>query len=482
MLKLSNKTIIIATFIGLFLIAMFTVPHDVLDATDVKDYTDTAKFFAGDYAARYRGSHSVIYGLLLSPYENIMGSYSLVKLSSAFFLCLLILSIYYLSGKDRRTLLLLAFCPLIWYMAPWVSPIPLVSILFLWAYHFTMKFEKENKIRNLLYAGILLGLSASLWATALYWSAIFLICFLYDKKLWNSFMFILGVAIGFAPVMITDQILFSFPFYSLVKHISSSTLFAIQGGIYNQGYSEGLMHRIFVLIFTPLYFFMLFKKNYFSRYKKEMIFLGLSLIYVLSNPQARLLLPMLPLIIIILGKTLSEKQLRRQIIVFAVLSLIALAPYIAQFNYNSSLRYISPTLFSEGWSISYPHESLIIKNDLQSIVYDHPNEIFLAGNYNDAYRDLAHYYYGKSVREFVSIEDYNLHIKNQSTIASRKISSKSTIASRREIWFEAGIDKSTSHESNYSEIRYAISFDNHIDAPGFRIVKKYDKLYLFAKN
>jgi len=64
--KLKHPKILIGVFILLMIILAFiTVPHDVLDATDIKDYTDTAKFFAGDYAAKQRASHSILYGLML---------------------------------------------------------------------------------------------------------------------------------------------------------------------------------------------------------------------------------------------------------------------------------------------------------------------------------------------------------------------------------------------------------------------------------
>ena len=126
--------IIFVTVLLLVGLAVVTVPHDLLDVTDVTDYSDTAKFFAGQYQAKYRSSHSIIYGLLLSPYVKLTGSFFVLKLITVFWLFLLIVSLYYISEKNKKTLWLFVTAPFIWYMAPWLSPVPIVALLFLWAY------------------------------------------------------------------------------------------------------------------------------------------------------------------------------------------------------------------------------------------------------------------------------------------------------------------------------------------------------------
>ena len=78
--KKGGLWIILITVLLLVVLALITVPHDLLDATDVYDYTDTAKFFAGEYSAKYRSSHSIMYGLLLSPYVELTGNFILLKL------------------------------------------------------------------------------------------------------------------------------------------------------------------------------------------------------------------------------------------------------------------------------------------------------------------------------------------------------------------------------------------------------------------
>jgi len=203
MLYKNNFTILI-TIILLSFIAIATFPPSIIDPTDVKDFSDTAKFFAGQYKAKLRTAHSVLYGLLLSPYVKLADSFILLKIASAFWLSLLILSVYYISNKNKKTLWLIITSPLIWYMSPWLSPIPLVSLLFLWAYYFIKKFDSEEKFKHLFYSGLLIGLASALWETAFYFSFIFLLAFLYNKKLFHSILFIITVFIGMMPNLIVN--------------------------------------------------------------------------------------------------------------------------------------------------------------------------------------------------------------------------------------------------------------------------------------
>ena len=58
------------------------------------------------------------------------------------------LSIYYISGKDRKTLLLIVTAPIFWYMAPFINPIQIASLFFLWGYYFISKYDKKEKISS----------------------------------------------------------------------------------------------------------------------------------------------------------------------------------------------------------------------------------------------------------------------------------------------------------------------------------------------
>ncbi len=480
----SNRILILITIILLFLIAFITVPYNLVDLTDVKDFSDTAKFFAGEYRAKLRTSHSLLYGLMLAPYVKLTSDFFLLKFASAFWLSLLILSVYYISNKNKKTLYLILVCPLIWYMSPWLSPLPPVSLLFLWAYYFIKKFDSEEKFKHIFYSGLLIGLASALWETAFYFSFIFLLAFLFDKKLYHSISFIIAVFIGMTPNLIVNQIAFGFPFYSLAKHFFAVVAFAIYNGAYEQGYSNPSLKSFFIiLLYIPFYFYMFFKKNNFIKYRKEIIFISLSILFILTNPQLRLLIIFTPIIILLLGKELDNKQTKKQIFMFILLSLFAVSIYIIQISYDTNVRTIEKVL-GEFPDIEFYNSSqyILIKSDLNEIAQDYAGQIFVVGNTNGDYGELAHLYWGDRIKEFVSMEDYNLFLSNSTIITSKKISSNSLPEFRREIWVEVGLGKNSKDNTNYESIKYGISMSENLDLPDFKFKKKYRVLSVFEKK
>ncbi len=482
--NISPLFIISIAILSLFLIAFITVPYNLADFTDVKDYSDTAKFFAGEYKAKIRTSHSLLYGLMLTPYVKLTNNFFLLKFASAIWLSLLILSIYHISGKNKKTLYLILACPLIWYMSPWLSPLPLVSLLFLWAYYYIKKFDSEEKFKHLFYSGLLIGLASALWDTAFYVSFIFLLAFTYDKKLHYSILFFIAVFIGMIPNLIVNQMAFGFPLYSLAKHFLAVMAFAIYNGAYEQGYSNPSFKSFFIiLLFIPFYFYIFFKKNNFIRYSKEVIFISLTFLFTLTNPQLRLIILFTPIIILLLGKELNNKQLKKQVFIFILLSLLTLSIYIVQISYDTNARSIEKVL-GQFPDIEFynPPQYLLIKSDLDEIALDYTDQVFVVGNTNDDYGGLAHLYWGNKIKEFISIEDYNLFLLNSTTIASKKISSNSLPEFRREIWFEVGLGKNSNDPTDYEFIRYGISTSEDLALQDFKFKKKYRVLSVFEKG
>src|SRR3989344_6147245 len=115
----------LALIILLFLISILTKFYG---ATDTVEYTSVAKYFAGAYAAKIRTSHSLIYGIILSPFVKIFNSFLGAKIFGALSLIAIIISLFYISRKDKRVLLLSVSAPIVWYIAPVISPIQLSAL------------------------------------------------------------------------------------------------------------------------------------------------------------------------------------------------------------------------------------------------------------------------------------------------------------------------------------------------------------------
>ena len=129
-------------FIGIIiLLILITFLTKFEGGADTFDYEDSAKFFAGKYDAKIRSSHSYLYGLIHSPFVALFESLWIFKITSLASLLLIIYSVYIMSGRDKRSLWLITLAPIVWYMAPWASPIQLSSLLFLWGWHFIKKYD-----------------------------------------------------------------------------------------------------------------------------------------------------------------------------------------------------------------------------------------------------------------------------------------------------------------------------------------------------
>ncbi len=190
--------------------------------TDIYDYSNVAKFFSGDFNAKIRTSHSFLYGFMHYPLVDLMDNFLIFKITSLIFLGLIIYSTYIISGRNRKALLLFIFSPIIWYMAPWISPIQLASLLILWSYFFIKKYDLSSKLKYLFYSGALVGISWAFWDGILFFIPLFAISFLYNKKSSHFLLFFIFVSIGVIPRLIVDQILFGFAFQGIIRHIMAT--------------------------------------------------------------------------------------------------------------------------------------------------------------------------------------------------------------------------------------------------------------------
>lgn len=479
--KLTRNEIIafVVVFTLLVLLTLFTRFYGT---TDIKDYTNVSKFLAGDYNAKIRSSHSFLYGAINSPFVGLFNNFFIFKIISLVSLLLLILSVYYISGKNKRALWLMLFSPIVWYMAPWISPIQTASLLLLWGYYFINKYEKENKIKYLFYSGLFVGLGWGFWGSILFFGILLGISFLYNKKLNHVLIFVLAVFLGLLPNLILDYILFGFPFYTTIKHIMAVIAFSIFGGFYNQGSDFNLINLITVLFFIPWILYLIFDKKIFNQNKKQIIFLILSFLLLISNPQIRIALAIVPIMIVLLSSKLSKKQFYFQIAVFLIITLIVVNPYLIQIKYQTNNpEFASLVKNFQNTKVSSEFYENIIFSDLRQISEDYSDEVFVVGNTMDEYADLAFIYWGDDIKEFVSIQDYNLFLNNETTLQQQTFCTKSKIANRRDYCISMTLRKSFNDKTNYSTINYALSPDEKLELENFELVKKYQKLNVFEK-
>lgn len=480
--KSNHKPILIIFLVALVMLSLSFLTK-YAGTSDIKDYADTAKLFSGDYSAKLRSSHSLIYGIIFTPFVNLTKSFIFIKLASILWLFLLMLSIYYISNKNKKTLLLLIAAPIVWYMAPWISPMPLSSLLFLWGYYFINKYESKDKVRNLFYSGLLIGLAWAFWDGAIYFTFLLAISFLYNKKLSHLFYFAISVLIGIAPKLFLDQMLFNFALFGFLRHLFAVLAFAVYGGIYGQGKVYNLVDTLILLLFIPFYSYLLLSKKIFRKHKKTIIFLLLSIIILILEPEIRFTLMLVPIIILVLGDILDNKKFRIQISILLILTLLVINPYIIQIKYQTNGEELNSFIRNlPNLQLNPVFSNDLILQDLEQIEKQYPNQTFIVGNGRDDYRTLAHLYWGSGVEEFVSIEDYNLYLNNETTIISKTLCSKSKIKERRDICMSVELRKAIDDETDYESIKYAISFEENLELENFKLIKQHQILSVHEKN
>ena len=482
-MKYENQAIALL-IIGLIALTLLT---SYFGSTDIGDYSDVAKYFSGDYNAKIRSSHSYLLGFVHAPFVGFFGNFVIFKITSLIFLILTIFSVYYISGKNKKALWLISLSPIIWYMAPWINPIQAASLIFLWAFYFMAKYEKDDKMRDLIYSGLLIGLGWAVWDTILYLGIILFFIFLYNKKLINSAIFLACIFIGLAPRLILDQYLFNFAFFSTVKTFISGWV-NIFGGIYQKGFGHSPKNLVTVVSFLlaiPFSFWIAYNPKVFRENKKEIIFLTLSLLLLFMNPQIRYVMVLAPIMILLSSKYITERGFKVSVYGSVIILLFFIFPYFIQLFHSSPNSQIygieSSIVLSEG--ISLPDEDLraLLIKDLESISREYPNESFIVGNHPDNYQVLAHFYWGNSIKEFISIQDYGSYLTNNSVLYRKKFEPLPNIQERRQFWIEGGLKRSDNDNTDYGSIEYGLSLDEPLSLGGFKLEKKYRVLSLYKK-
>ena len=478
-----NKNDLFLFFIIVILMILIVLLTHFYGNTDIIEYLDISKYFSGDYAAKIRTTHSYLFGFIHTPIVSIAKNFIIFKITSLIFLFLLVYSVYTISGKNKRALWLMLLSPIVWYIAPWASPIQIASFLFLWAYYFIKRYDETSHPPSLFYSGFLLGLAWAFWDGIIFFWPLLIISFLYNKKFSHIIISIIALLIGLIPRLILDYFLFNSAFFGITRYIFATLSFMFYGGLYNQGRDFGLFLLIQVLFFLPFYSFLLFSKRIFKENKKTIIFLILSFPVLIFNSQIRFALLIVPIIVLILVKYLNKKQYIIQLAIFIILTLLVINPYLIQIKYETNgddFGNFVKNLFNLKFKGEFNRD--LISLDLNNIAKDYPNQIFVVGNTADIYRTLANIYWEDKVKEFVSIEDYSLYLKNDSIISKREFCSNLNIKERRDICISVWIEKNSKDNTDYNSIKYAISEDSSLSLSNFTLIKKYRTLSLFEKN
>jgi len=343
--------------------------------TDICEYVNLSKDFAGFNKTNIYLIHSVSYGLFLSLFLRIFPYLLTLKIISSLFLILDAYLLYKLTN-NKKVLWLWIFSPLVYYMSIVISPILASSSCLLLSYYFLKRYENENKKVYFVISALSLGLVGIFRTSGFVIIALFMLIFFYNKKFKEFFYYLILVLIVLSFQLLIDYILFGIPFYSIL------TLASGQTPLYSLPKFLSWQWLISLIIISPFTLLIYKTKN-----KKELLFIIIGYLYfsVLAHP--RLLLIIAPFVIILLSKILNK----RLILINSLISIIIIS--LLTYNYFGN------------------NEDNILKNDLISLEKDFENRIIVTSN-GDAYFFPALYW---NDFHYIWLRDYTLHKQNKTT-------------------------------------------------------------------
>ena len=446
----------IAFSIFIILVSLFS---NTYGSTDTGDYLGVAKGFTGSFITKMRSTHSWVYGLLLAQPLKVFYSPITAKLFNVMWLILIALLLYAVTNS-KKVFLIYTSSPIVWFSAPWVSPIMLGSLLLLASYIFIKKFEESRKSFHLIISGIFLGMATVIWDTALFLSFFFILSFFFNKRVKELLIFIVPFSLAFSVRLVIDFLLFNFPLFSLFRVFGGNLSAVLKLGNYTNVSYPIIDYILLFISISPLFILLIYRfiKEDYKKYSQEIAFLILSFLLILMLPQTRYLMGIAPLAILLLANKFKSKK---EILLHIFLSFILILYFITP--------YFGPT---------YEYR---LASDLKQIEKDFPSQVFLAGSSEnpDLYVHLGMYYWGRDIKKVIPWQEYDYSRFNKTDFQHYRVESKTKLDVMRKLWFEIALSRASTE--TYENIEYQIAVENQSELQ-FKLVKNYSLLKVFKKE
>jgi len=441
MVKKEIKWIIIFAAV----LILFSIFSTRLGFHDDYEYINIAKNFAGIDNIDLFSGHSLLYPGIISLFLKIWPSLIMMKLVNSLWIVLMgIILLFWM--KNKTAFILFAFSPIVWFLSIQTTPVLPASFFMLLTIAF---FYKENLKYNLVYSGACLGFACALYTPMILIGGIFTLVYFWGKEFQKFILFMFALGIGFLPRIIQDYYLFKMPVYSLIRYVG--TAFIISVGLNDSTNTVNILSNLEILLvaffISPL-LFLIYRAD-FKKYRKHFIFLGLvSVVLLLRVQQIKYFLILTPLILIILGKYLNEREIKWHIWISVIL-----------------IGFLT-------WNFFVISEDKIIQNDLERLIQDFPSECII-GEKTSANVFAANYW--QDTPRFIWWQDYKAGLENKTVIKEYNIGIQPKIKLRTNLEISASFNRN----SNQTYDNCIFVFKEDSDAEGFEKVKCYRDLCVY---
>ena len=258
--------------------------------------------------------------------------------------------------------------------------------------------------------------------------------------------------LGFLPRMIQDYYLFKMPIYSLIRYVGTAFIIAIGDNPSTKTINLLSNLEILIIVFLISPFLFRIHRVDFRKYKKPLIFLGIiTLIFLLRVQMIKYFLILTPIILIILSKYLTEKEIKWHCYISIVIIIFMT------------------------WNFFIMSEEHLMQKDLDKITQEFDAEYILSGPHEAAGLSAV---WWESSPKFVWWQDYKASINNQTTIKSYHLGIESRVNLRSHVEIVANFNRG--ENQNYENYILVTKLDFE-ELKDFNLIKCYDVLCVYEK-
>ena len=348
---------------------------------DVYEYITVSKALGRIENLNIYVTHSILYSFIISLFVRIFPFLFTIKFVNVLMI-ILISGIIYSQSKDKKALVIFIFSPIVWYLSIQITPIILASLFLLLAYIF---MEKDEGMYFAL-SGIFLGLSVASYTPMLVISALFILFYFWKKRLNKIIFYLLFVLIGLSPRLILEMYYFGNPVYTFIRYFGARAI--ISAGLHPDASDFKLFSSVkgilYLFTISPL-LYRIFSVKKEERNKLYFVISSLGFLLIIA-PSIKYFFLLAPIIILILGKILSNKEIKIHMILSLILIIILTHGFFGT------------------------NEDLLVKSDIQKIVNEYNPSFIIAEPYK---ADKISTYLWEDSPKVVWFMNFNANLKSE---------------------------------------------------------------------
>ncbi len=445
-----DRKILVYTLVFIVALSLFSLLSTKVLFTDVPQYANTAKEFAGLAVSKVRNFSAWLYPLFLGQFLEAFPSLFTLQFLNFIWLAADALLLYHMA-KKKEVFLLFAFSPLAWIMAPWINPILPVSFFLLLSYYLLKQYEQSKKIVYFITSGLSLGLVSALWWPGTYLALLFIFSFFYRQKLSTAILYSIPVVLAASIRLLIDSYYFGFPLFSTIRGIGSNTLYFFNQAdiIAPESSPSFVLFLISLALVISPFLFKIYKISR-KKYSSEILFLALATILFLLNYEIRYFITISPLVILLLSTVLKKNDY----IVHCGISLILIVVFTSSY-----------------FGIT---DDYLIKQDINEIAASYPGTAFIVGTEGvseEQAMDLSTLYWGKEIPRLVTYRDWKMDVQGERVYKEYSIESDAKINELRKM--KLSISYLQSDDVDNSGLKDLLIIGDAPPPEGFKLVKKY---------